>query len=127
MADTTTVTDHGRRWLASLAGLVGIAVIAAAAGWLVRALLIEPPEPAWLCQAVTGAPWWCPLRQGAIALLQAGTLGILAIAAGIWALFVGGRRVSGLAVACGAAGLMLYAAGPAAFGLVLGLVRGARA
>jgi hypothetical protein len=109
------------------AGLLAIAAAAALAGWAVRALLIEPPEPAWACQALDTAPWWCPLRLGFIAVLQAGTLGVAAAAAGLWALVCGGRWASGIAVALGGAGLLLYAAGPSALAVVLGLIRGARA
>lgn len=127
MAETNGGGTMSGGRLRFLASLLALAAGAALAGWAVRALLIEPPEPAWACQALDGAPWWCPLRQGFIAVLQAGTLGIAAVAAGLWALLVGGRWASRVAVTLGGAGLLLYAAGPSALAVVLGLICGTRA
>jgi hypothetical protein len=102
------------------------ALIALAIALAVRYLLVETPALAWACQVESGAPWWCPLRQAAVAVLRSGAPGFLSVAAGLLAILGGGRMVAGVAVIAGAAGLVLYAAGPAALGLVLGAIRAVR-
>jgi hypothetical protein len=103
-----------------------IAVVVMAAALAARVLLIEPPEPGWACQAADGRPWWCPLRLGAIDVLEAGLLGIVSLAAAVAALAGGGRRITGLAILSGTAGLVLFSTGPAALGLLLALIRAVR-
>ncbi len=105
-------------------GLFALAVLAIAL--VVRFVLVEPPELAWVCQADGTVPWWCPWREGTIAALRLGVLGFLSVAAGILAILGGGRPVAGVAIIAGAAGLVLYAAGPAALGVVLGALRAVR-
>lgn len=104
--------------------LVASAILVLA--YAVRLLVIEPPQAAWACQVTDGIPWWCPLRSAGIAVLRSGLLGWLSVAAGLAAVLGGGRRVAAAAVMTGAAGLVLYAAGPAAAGVVLGSLRALR-
>lgn len=101
--------------------LLAASIVAAAMGaaFALRILVIEPPEPAWACQSIS-PPWWCPLRLGGIEALRWGALGFVALAAGAFGLWRGCRRAALLALGCGAAGLVLYAAEPAAGGLLLG-------
>lgn len=83
--------------------------------------LVEPASLAHLCGA-TGAPWWCALRALAVAVVATGALGVAAVGAGVVATLT---RRSGWAigaVACGAAGLVLYAVVAGATGLLLGLL-----
>jgi len=101
--------------------LLAASIVAAAMGvaFALRIFAIEPPEPAWACQS-TSPPWWCPLRQGGIEALRWGALGFVALAAGAFGLWRGCGRAALLALGCGAGGLVLYAAEPAAGGLLLG-------
>lgn len=106
---------------------IALAALVTLAGALaVRFGFIETPQLAWACQVEAGAPWWCPLRQGTVFVLRAGVIGIFAACAGIVAIIGGGRIVTGAAVIAGTAGLVLYAAGPAALGLILGGLRALR-
>lgn len=105
-------------------GLCALGVLALALA--VRFGFVEPPELAWLCQEEGSLPWWCPLREGAVAVLRFGVFGILSVAAGLVAILGGGRAVTGVAIVAGAAGLVLYGAGPAALGVVLGALRAIR-
>jgi len=51
----------------------------------------------------------------------------VSLAAALWAYMLGGRRAAALAIATGAAGLVLYNAELSALGFLLGLIRFARA
>jgi hypothetical protein len=105
-----------------------IALAAAAAGLAaaLRFLVIEPAHLAWACQVAEGEPWWCLPRQAVIVTLRVEALGWASVALGIFAFVRGGIPLAMGAVAAGGAGLMLYAAGPAALGLLLGLLRTVR-
>lgn len=105
----------------------GLAVAVFAIALAVRYALIERPELGWACQALEGAPFWCPLRAALIVTLEFGALGWLSLAAAVWGLAGGGRGVVGTAILAGTAGLVLFAAGASALGLILGLVRSLRA
>lgn len=93
--------------------------LAVAAG--VRYAIIEPAGLAHLCGA-SAAPWWCAPRALAAGVLDAGALGLAAIAAGVVATFA--RSLAwALAAAClGAAGLVLYGVVTGATGFLLGLL-----
>lgn len=108
-------------WLAGV--LVAIASFGIALG--LRFLLIEPPHFAWVCQAAA-PPWWCPLRAGAILFLRAQGLGLIALGAGLLAMWRGSTPAALIAVACGTAGLVLYGPEASAGGVLLGAVAVAR-
>lgn len=103
-----------------------LALVALAVALAVRLLIIQRPELGWTCQLADGAPWWCPLRGGLIAMLDFGALGWISFAAGVCALAGGGRRITSTAMLTGAAGLVLSAAGASAAGLIFGAVRSLR-
>ena len=103
--------------------LLAVASFGVALG--LRFLLIEPPHFAWVCQGAT-PPWWCPLREGAILFLRIQGLGLIALGAGLLALWRGSLWAALVAIACGTAGLVLYGPEAAAGGVLLGAVVVAR-
>ena len=105
--------------LPSLRSALLLAAAAVAVAYAVRLGLVEPPQTAWACQAVT-PPWWCPLWMVAVESLRFGVIGFAALACGLMAALRGGRRLALAAVGLGAAGLVLYGPEPAAGGALLG-------
>jgi hypothetical protein len=102
-------------WLQAM-GLTAAGLALAAA---LRFLVIEPPEYGWACHSL--APqWWCPVRGVGIVAVRFGLFGFVALAAGLLALWRASLVAALLAVAAGAAGLLLYVPEPAAGGLLLG-------
>ncbi|MFO1188348.1 MAG: hypothetical protein U1E97_01840 [Alphaproteobacteria bacterium] len=104
----------------------GLAVAAA-----IRYLAIESDTVARICTAMGEQPWWCTVHRGTVITFQSGILGIASLASGVISILggriLGGRRFFVLAATgLGAAGLVLYSAGPAAVALVLGLLRAVR-
>jgi len=112
---------------AALAFAIGGLAVAAA----LRYLAIESDAVARVCTAMGERPWWCAVHRGTVITFQSGILGIASLACGIISILggriLGGRRVFvPVATGLGAAGLILYSAGPAAVGLVLALLRAVR-
>lgn len=102
-------------WFRTL-GLAAAGLTLAAA---LRFLLIEQPEYGWACQSLA-QPWWCPVRNVVIVVIRLGLFGFVSLAAGLFALWRAAPVAALLAVATGAAGLLLYVPEPAAGGLLLG-------
>jgi hypothetical protein len=103
-----------------------IRLLAPAAIVLVLALafrhgMVEPTSWAFACQP---APWsgWCPVRTVLLATFRHGELGWFALLVGIAAALLRAPRIASVAVAAGAAGLVLYSYEPAAAGALLGLL-----
>ncbi|MBF0093628.1 MAG: hypothetical protein HQL33_01700 [Alphaproteobacteria bacterium] len=109
-----------------LGGMIVAGVVLASA-MAIRYLMIEPRDIGAACQVGLG-PWWCDLRLVVVAVFQSGLLGGGSLLLGVLALALGGRgRVPAtLAMVTGAAGLVLYNAGLASAGLLLGLITAAR-
>ena len=84
-----------------------------------RFLVIEHPEYGWACQTLS-PPWWCPIRMAGIAAIRLGLFGFIALIAGALAVLRRWPLAAQLAVASGAAGLVLYVPEPAAGGALLG-------
>ncbi len=109
-------------WLPPLAAFV--------AAQLVRFLIVEPPAFQHACDP---APWtgWCLGRSLLIQTFATQGLGWLSLAAGIVALCAArgsrlGLRAAQVALASGAAGLVLYCFEPATVGVLLAAVSLAR-
>jgi hypothetical protein len=110
----------------SLAIALGLAVVAGMAAYAARHGAIEPAAIAHACDP---DPWRgaCAARTLLIHLIAGSWFGWIAVLAGGWAALSRSRRWAALALAAGAAGLVLYAPEPAAVGALLGalaLVRG---
>jgi len=84
--------------------------------------LIESTPTGLMCQSADPA-WYCPLREGLIQFNFWNGWSWVAMTGGILALLFGWRAAIALGLAAGAAGLVLYNAGPAGFGLLLALMR----
>jgi hypothetical protein len=98
---------------------VALAVLALAMA--ARFLLIEPRAMGLAC--VEGErPWWCLLRDLLVLVSVNEVWGLAALGAGISGLLARPRWISGLAFGAGLAGLVLYNAGTAAAGLLLGII-----
>jgi hypothetical protein len=112
-------TDHDVRrfplWLR--AALLAAAALGLAAA--LRFLVIEQPQYGWACQSLA-PPWWCPIRMAGIYAIRLGLLGFIALIAGLLAVLRRWPLAAQLAVASGAAGLILYVPEPAAGGALLG-------
>jgi len=120
-----TVKVTGYRRLATMLGLVALGL---GVGFAFRHLVVQVPELAWVCGGAA-KPWWCGVREGFIAVLRWQGVGIMAVVAGAVALL---RRPAAaaqapvlaiLAMAAGAAGVLLYAPELSAAGLLLGAFR----
>jgi hypothetical protein len=96
-----------------------LAAAALALASAVRFLLIEQPEYGWACQSLS-PPWWCPLRMAGIGATRFGVFGFVALIAGALAASRRSLLAAQIAVASGAAGLILYVPEPAAGGVLLG-------
>lgn len=103
----------------SLGRALLLAAVSMAVAYAIRFGLVEPPQTAWACQAVS-PPWWCPLWMVTTESLRLGVTGFAALACGLVAVWRGGRRLALAAVGLGAAGLALYGPEPAAGGVLLG-------
>lgn len=112
-----TLKLHGNSLFASLAVL--------AAALALRYGVVEPREIGAACQVGLG-PWWCDLRMAVVLVFQSGLLGGGSLLLGVVAVLAGdrplGRIAAVAAMMTGAAGLVLYSAGLASAGLLLGLI-----
>jgi len=95
------------------------ALLALAFAWLARHLVVEPAAYAHACDP---SPWagWCAARTAIIRTFVHQEIGWLALAAGIGATVWRRRWMARLALAAGAAGLVLYSFEPSAVGALLG-------
>lgn len=112
---TVSLRPHLRQALA--VAIAGLAVAAA-----IRYLAIEPDAVARICTAMGERPWWCTVHRGTVITFQSGILGIASLAGGVIAILGGRWHFVLLATGLGAAGLVLYSAGPAAVAVILGLL-----
>jgi hypothetical protein len=96
-----------------------LAAVGLAAAAALRFLVIEQPEYGWACQSLS-PPWWCPIRTAGIEVIRFGLFGFVALIAGALAVLRRSQLAAQLAVASGAAGLILYVPEPAAGGALLG-------
>lgn len=102
------------------------ALLALALAWLARHLVVEPAAYAHACDP---SPWagWCAARTAIIRTFVHQEIGWLALAAGIAATVWRRRWLARVALAAGAAGLVLYSFEPSAVGALLGALVLARA
>jgi len=105
------MTKQSRPWL--------IASAVCALAFLVRYLLIQPPQIAHQCDAGAG-PWWCAIRLAIILSYSGWGLGYASLATCVLALWY--RRVlfGALALSCGTAAIVLYCYEPGALAMVVG-------
>ncbi|HYF59646.1 MAG TPA: hypothetical protein VEA81_11895 [Burkholderiaceae bacterium] len=110
-------------------GLRTALAVAAAVLAVTLALRHFAVEPEAIAHACDPAPWTgaCALRTALITTFVNQEVGWLALAAGALATVLRGPRLALLALACGAAGLVLYSYEPAGVGALLGLLVLARA
>jgi hypothetical protein len=111
--------DHDVRRLPLWLRAVVLAAAALGAAAALRFLVIEQPEYGWACQSLS-PPWWCPIRMAGIDVVRLGLFGFIALIAGALAVLRRWPLAAQLAVASGAAGLILYVPEPAAGGALLG-------
>jgi hypothetical protein len=104
---------------------ISLVLATLAAAMALRYRLVEPSSVGLLCDAGAG-PWWCVLRAAVIGLFGSGLIGLASIATGILAHVLDRRGLALIALATGAAGLVLYTADAAAAGFVIGLMRAVR-
>src|SRR5512132_4593530 len=111
--------DHEVRrlplWLEAVVSAAATLALASA----LRFLFIERPEYGWACQSLS-PPWWCPLRTAGIGAIRLGVFGFVSLIAGALAVSRRSLLAARIAVASGAAGLILYVPEPAAGGVLLG-------
>ena len=95
------------------------ALLALTLAWLARHLVVEPAAYAHACDP---SPWagWCAARTAIIRVFVHQEIGWLALAAGMGATVWRRRWMARLALAAGAAGLVLYSFEPSAVGALLG-------
>lgn len=114
----------------SFAPPLALALLALVLASLARHRLVEPADLTAACDA---APWdglACTLRTLTVQMFAAQRLGLLALAAAVVATATRWRSLALVALAAGAAGLVLYStlfAAPAVLLALLVLVRGAEA
>lgn len=108
------------RWRALAWAAAGIAF-----GIAYRYLVVQQHWIGHICDA-GGGPWWCHARQAIILFFQSSGFGIVALIAGLVALFLRYRSMTMLALFAGGAGLVLYNAETAGIGFVLGLIAALR-
>ena len=98
-------------------------------GLAYRYLVVQQHWIGHLCDPGDG-PWWCGPRTGLILFFQYSGFGILAMLAGVLALWRGQGRGQGWAIytalGAGGAGLVLYNAETAGIGFVMGLIAALR-
>jgi hypothetical protein len=107
-------------WLTQLA--LATAVVGLA--WAARHGLVEPPALTARCDAAPWADGVCALRSAVVQMFIDQRIGWASVGLGVLAWRW--RRVAAFGVAAAAAGLVLYAAGPASVGLLLSALAGAR-
>lgn len=97
----------------------GIALAVLTVTLAIRHMAIEPAAIAHACDP---APWAgaCSLRSAVIRLFVNQEVGWFALAVGVLATVLRGRRLAALAIAAGTAGLVLYSYEPSAVGVLLG-------
>lgn len=113
---------------ATLATGLSLAVLVLAGGAWVRFVILEPREIAAACKVGLG-PWWCGLRQVLVYAFYYNGVGGVSLFCGALSVLVRGwpaRVAAVLAIAFGAAGLILYNAGTGAPGMLLGWLRSIR-
>ena len=95
-----------------------IALLAWALAKAIRLVFIEPGEIAYVCDP---APWrgWCAPRTALMLSFAWEQWGWLSLLLALWASGSRSRRVATVALALGAAGLVLYSYDPAAVGVLL--------
>ena len=96
-------------------------ILALGAALVLRYGWIEPAAYGHACSE-SSAPWWCLPRQAVIALIWTNALGVLSVAAAAWAAWVKSRPAAIVAMAAGAAGLILYCYEWSAVGFLGGLL-----
>lgn len=99
-----------------------LALAALGAGFYVRYGLIESTPTGLMCQGSDPA-WFCAPRLWVIQFNFLNGWSWAALAGGTLAILFGWRPAIALGIAAGAAGLVLYNAGPAGFGFLLALMR----
>ncbi len=103
-----------------------LALISLSTGLYLRYGLIESTPIGLMCQGtIPGADpaWFCAPRLWVIQFNYWNGWSWAALTGGVLALLFGWRAAIALGIAAGAAGLVLYNAGPAGFGLLLALMR----
>jgi hypothetical protein len=112
--------------LSALARRVGpwlvLALAALGAGLYIRYGLIESTPTGLMCQSAARA-WYCLPRDAVIQFNLYNGWSWAAMIGGLLAILFGSRSAVVLGIVAGAAGLALYNAGPAGFGLLLALMR----
>jgi hypothetical protein len=100
---------------------LAIAVVVGLVAWALRAFAIEPAAIAHACDP---APWQgaCAARTALLRTFVHQEIGWLAFAAGAVATVLRAPPAATVALAAGAAGLVLYSYEPAAVGALLGLL-----
>lgn len=121
---TTTALRPPSNRLPVLGVMLGLAAFGL--GWLLRYQLIEPAEIGAFCDG-GGGPLWCTARLYLIVATEWGLIGWAAFACGALSLLFASRTEGPpkgvfAALVLGGAGLILYNATPAAFGVVLALI-----
>lgn len=81
--------------------------------------LVEPADLTARCDAARWGDSACVVRTLVVQTFVDQRIGLLAMACGLWATGVRSRGLAVIGLASGAAGLVLYSAGPAAAGLLL--------
>jgi hypothetical protein len=104
-----------------LAAGAAIALAVLALAMAARFLLIEPRDMGLACVEAE-RPWWCLPRDLLVLVSVNEVWGLAALGAGIGGLLARPRWIAGLAFGAGLAGLVLYNAGTAAAGLLLGII-----
>lgn len=119
---TSGATPPFKAWLARVWPWLLLLAVSIGFGAYGRYGLIQSTPIGLMCQSAEPA-WFCAPRH---LLWQIGNIGgwsWAAMIAGFAALFFGWRAAIVVAIVAGGAGLSLYNAGPAAFGLILALMR----
>ena len=105
-------------WIATLAGVCGLALICAHA---IRYDLIEPASVGAFCETAStqSTNWRCLIRQGVLALLTEQRLGWLSFAMALLSLVPGASALGWIAWCLASTGFVLYNAELAAPALLL--------
>jgi hypothetical protein len=101
---------------------IALALAGLGFGFYVRYGLIESTPIGLMCQGVDPA-WFCTPRLWVIDFNLGNGWSWAALTGGVLAILFGWRAAIALGLVAGAAGLVLYNAGPAGFGLLLALMR----
>lgn len=116
-----------RPWLPWIA-----AAIVCAVAILAREFLIQPPEIAHRCEALTLAlitpgPWWCGVRAAIIMTYAWGGLFFAAIGLSLAALWIRRAAVGFVTLAVGLVAIVWYSYEPGALAIIVGTLVLARA